>query len=137
MEGLQQEEGLEQVRWLVECGMVDFVEISGGNAENKYSKLHSMFCTTSPSTADFLDSLGGMVKGKGLQRSSTRIREAFFDDFAAEVQKFDSNVPIQLSGGFRSRAGMADAIDSGVCSLIGLGRAAVLEPTLPADYNSE
>lgn len=42
-EGLQQEEGLEQVRWLVECGMVDFVEVSGGNAENKTSKLHSTF----------------------------------------------------------------------------------------------
>ena len=39
--GLSQDEGLEQVRWLVECGMVDFVEISGGNAENKTSKLHS------------------------------------------------------------------------------------------------
>ena len=40
--GLSMDEGLEQVRWLVECGEVDFVEISGGNAENKTSKLHSM-----------------------------------------------------------------------------------------------
>ncbi len=39
--GLSTDEGLEQVRWLVECGEVDFVEISGGNAENKSSKLHS------------------------------------------------------------------------------------------------
>jgi len=39
--GLSQEEGLGQVRWLVECGMVDFVEISGGNAEATGSKLHS------------------------------------------------------------------------------------------------
>ena len=39
--GLSQDEGLEQVKWLVECGQVDFVEISGGNAENKTSKLHS------------------------------------------------------------------------------------------------
>ena len=59
--GLTADEGLEQVRWLVECGdvsklpgqshsrqflrlkQVDFVEISGGNAENKTSKLHSKF----------------------------------------------------------------------------------------------
>lgn len=41
-------------------------------------------------------------------------------------------VPIQLSGGFRSRAGMAEAIGSGACALVGLGRAAVLEPDLPA-----
>ena len=40
--GLSTDEGLEQVRWLVECGEVDFVEISGGNAENKTSKLHSI-----------------------------------------------------------------------------------------------
>lgn len=40
--GLLQDEALGQVRWLVECGMVDFVEISGGNAENATSKLHSM-----------------------------------------------------------------------------------------------
>lgn len=33
--------------------------------------------------------------------------------------------------GFRSRTGMADAIDSGICSLIGLGRSAVLQPDLP------
>ena len=39
--GLSADEGLEQVRWLVECGEVDMVEISGGNAENKTSKLHS------------------------------------------------------------------------------------------------
>ena len=39
--GLSTDEGLEQVRWLVECGEVDLVEISGGNAENKTSKLHS------------------------------------------------------------------------------------------------
>jgi len=40
--GLQQEEALEQLRWLVECGMVDFVDISGGNAEAATDKLRSM-----------------------------------------------------------------------------------------------
>ncbi len=40
--GLSTDEGLEQVRWLVECGEVDLIEVSGGNAENKTSKLHSI-----------------------------------------------------------------------------------------------
>lgn len=115
--GLEQDEGLEQVKWLVECGMVDFVEISGGNAEQTTSKLHGSFDKKTMSTAP--------------TRSSTRIREAFFTDFAEKVQALKSSVPIQLSGGFRSRTGMADAIDSNVCQLIGLGRAAVLEPSLP------
>ncbi|MCJ1231147.1 hypothetical protein MMC12_007823 [Toensbergia leucococca] len=116
--GLSQDEGLEQVRWLVECGMVDFVEISGGNAENKTSKLHNSFGTASIDKAPKMS-------------DSTRIREAYFTEFAERVQGLNSEVPIQLSGGFRSRTGMADAIDSGVCSLIGLGRTAVLQPDIP------
>jgi len=39
--GLGQDEALEQVRWLVDSGMIDFVELSGGNAEAVGSKLHS------------------------------------------------------------------------------------------------
>lgn len=117
-EGLQQEEALEQVRWLVTCGMIDFVEISGGNAEQKNSKLHNSFPSKTISKAPKM-------------RESTRIREAFFTEFAEKIQAMKSPIPIQLSGGFRSRTGMADAIDSGVCDLIGLGRAAVLEPELP------
>lgn len=117
-QGLEVEEGLEQVRWLRECGMVDFVEISGGNAEQKTSGLHNSFGAKT------------MSEGKPM-KESTRIREAFFTDFADKVQEMKSDVPIQLSGGFRSRTGMADAIYSGTCDLIGLGRAAVLEPELP------
>lgn len=39
--GLSTDEALEQVKWLLECGMIDFVEISGGNAEQSTSGLHS------------------------------------------------------------------------------------------------
>lgn len=116
--GLQQEEALEQVRWLANCGMVDFIEISGGNAEQTGSKLQGSFGSKTMSVAP-------------KRSESTRIREGFFTEFAEKVQAMQSPVPIQLSGGFRSRTGMADAIDSGVCDLIGLGRAAVLEPELP------
>jgi 2,4-dienoyl-CoA reductase-like NADH-dependent reductase (Old Yellow Enzyme family) len=116
--GLQTDEGLGQVEWLVSCGMVDFVEISGGNAENKTSGLHQSFGKKSISKAPV--------------RSSTRIREAYFTDFADKVRNLSSDVPIQLSGGFRSRVGMADSVASGTCQLIGLGRTAVLEPEIPA-----
>lgn len=40
----------------------------------------------------------------------------------------DSDVPVCLSGGSRSRIGMADALESGSTDLNGLGRAAVLDP---------
>lgn len=117
--GLTQEEALEQVRWLVECGMVDFVEISGGVAESTSCKLH--------------DTFGHATVVKAPKRESTRLREAFFTEFAEKVQGLRSKVPIQLSGGFRSRNGMADAVDTGACQLIGLGRTAVLQPSLPKD----
>lgn len=31
--GLMPDEALEQVRWLLDCGLVDLIELSGGNAE--------------------------------------------------------------------------------------------------------
>ena len=117
--GLSQDEALEQVQWLLECGKVDFVEISGGNAEQSTSKLHNSFGEKSLSAAP--------------KKQSTRIREAYFTEFAERVAAIKSNVPVQLSGGFRSRIGMADAIESGACQLIGLGRTAVLEPSLPRE----
>ncbi|MCJ1241908.1 hypothetical protein MMC14_009914 [Varicellaria rhodocarpa] len=43
--GSTTDEGLEQVRWLSECRMVDLIKISGGNAENSTSKLHSSSST--------------------------------------------------------------------------------------------
>lgn len=117
--GLSQDEARDQVQWLLECGMVDFVEISGGNAEQSTSKLHNSFGDKSLSVAP--------------KKQSTRIREAYFTGFAERVAQLKSNVPVQLSGGFRSRVGMADAIESNACQLIGLGRTAVLEPSLPRE----
>ncbi|KAH9223942.1 hypothetical protein DL95DRAFT_484754 [Leptodontidium sp. 2 PMI_412] len=117
--GLTQDEALEQVRWLITCGMVDFVEISGGNAEQRSSGLHNSFGSQSLRKAPKI-------------RESTRIREAYYTEFAERVFQIEgSKCPIQLSGGFRSRTGMADAILSGACDLIGLGRTAVLEPDIP------
>lgn len=116
--GLEQDEALEQVRWLVTCGMVDMVEISGGSASSEPVRLLGDFTKKSLSKAP-------------VKKESTRIRESFFTDFAEKVQALKATVPIQLSGGYRSRVGMADAVESGSTDLVGLGRAAVIEPNLP------
>ncbi len=47
-----------------------------------------------------------------VKKKSTRIRESFFADFSEKVQALNPKIPIQVSGGFRSRVGMADAIES-------------------------
>jgi len=152
--GLSQDEGLEQVRWLVECGQVDFVEISGGNAENKTSGLHSKkFSSNHPDTAHsfrfrFLwrkvDRQGSAESRINTDKRSLlhRIRRKgaafrFKGSGSAEWwlvfrSAFSSSRKLTRFVGFRSRTGMADAIESGVCSMIGLGRSAVLQPDIPS-----
>jgi 2,4-dienoyl-CoA reductase-like NADH-dependent reductase (Old Yellow Enzyme family) len=82
---------------------VHLIEVSGGNYE---------------STA--------MLSG----RASTQAREAYFLDFAERFAK-ELTIPLMLTGGFRTRQGMVDAIEGGAVDLIGLARPVMLEPDLP------
>lgn len=61
----------------------------------------------------------------------TVAREAFFLDFAHVVRERFPHVPLMVTGGFRTRKGMEEALRSGACDLIGLGRPSVLNPSLP------
>ena len=85
---------------------IDLLEISGGTYE---------------STA--------MVTGTP-QRESTRAREAYFLEFAERFSE-ELSVPVMLTGGFRTRQGMNDALDSGAVDIVGLARAITYEPDLP------
>jgi hypothetical protein len=40
-------------------------------------------------------------------------------------------VPVMLTGGFRTRQGMSDALDSGAVDVVGLARPITYEPDLP------
>ncbi|UTI65310.1 NADH:flavin oxidoreductase/NADH oxidase family protein [Paraconexibacter antarcticus] len=85
---------------------VDLLEISGGTYE-------------SPALYD-----GGTSE-------STRRREAFFLDFAERVRS-TTTIPLLVTGGFRSGAGMTDAVAGGATDLVGLARPLALQPDLPA-----
>ncbi|MGB8793207.1 MAG: NADH:flavin oxidoreductase/NADH oxidase family protein [Mycobacterium sp.] len=85
---------------------IDLLEISGGTYE---------------STA--------MVTGMP-QRESTRAREAYFLEFAERFSQ-ELSVPVMLTGGFRTRQGMKDALDSGAVDVVGLARPITYEPDLP------
>ena len=52
---------------------------------------------------------------------STIAREAYFLDFAAAMQKVVT-VPLMVTGGFRTKAAMEYALQSGAADLIGIGR---------------
>jgi tRNA-dihydrouridine synthase len=58
-------------------------------------------------------------------------REALFLDFAAAVRKETPDVPLMVTGGFRSRQGIDAAIANGGCEMAGLARPSVLNPKLP------
>jgi hypothetical protein len=74
-----------------------------------------------------------MFTGTGEKKAaSTAARESFFLSFAHEMRAKVPNVPLMVTGGFRTRAGMEAALREGACDLIGLGRPAIINPLLPS-----
>jgi 2,4-dienoyl-CoA reductase-like NADH-dependent reductase (Old Yellow Enzyme family) len=97
-------DSLQVVRWL-EAEKVDLIEISGGNYEQPR-----------------LMGVDGMEKldTSGLP-ASTASREAYFADFAADMRR-TVQVPLMVTGGFRSAAAMIQAVEHDGISMIGVGR---------------
>lgn len=111
--GLSEEDALQNVRWLAETHMVDFVEVSGGTYEKP-----AMFAEADAPK----------------QSASSHRREGFFASFAKrahEVMPAGSKMRIIVTGGFRSRVGMAQAVRDDAIDGIGLARPAALDPALP------
>ena len=102
--GFTNEECLTVVEWLNNAG-IDLLEISGGNYEQ-------------PKMAG----LEGLEPGAEEKvRESTRLREAYFIDYAAAIERV-AKMPLMVTGGFRTRAGMEEALASGACQVVGIGR---------------
>ena len=103
--GFSEEDSMQVVKTLGELGM-DLIEISGGTYE---------------ATA--------MMDGTK-KKESTKKREAYFLDYAEKVKKL-INTPILLTGGFRSKEGMDEALASKACEVIGLARSIAIDPEFP------
>lgn len=58
----------------------------------------------------------------GAAAASTRAREAYFLDYARTARNLIGDIPLAVTGGFRTRSAMADAVSSGECDIVGLGR---------------
>ncbi len=111
--GFTEEESLEVIRALSEEG-IDLIEISGGTYEAP-----------------------AMTGRKQLvQKASTQSREAYFLEFA-EKARSTTKTPLMVTGGFRSRQGMNDAIASGATDFVGIARALAIEPDRPSRLLSE
>jgi len=61
----------------------------------------------------------------GAAAASTRAREAYFLEYARTVRDLIGDIPLAVTGGFRSRSAMLEAVASGECDVIGLGRPTV------------
>ncbi|NWG71106.1 MAG: NADH:flavin oxidoreductase/NADH oxidase family protein [Parvularculaceae bacterium] len=112
--GYSFEECLQIVRWLNDEG-VDLLEISGGSYEQP-----------------MMIGLGGAMEPvvEAGVRKSTIEREAYFLEYAEKVAEIAS-MPLMVTGGFRSRAAMNGAIESGGADIIGLARPLCVDPDLP------
>jgi 2,4-dienoyl-CoA reductase-like NADH-dependent reductase (Old Yellow Enzyme family) len=112
--GFAFEDSLRVVQWLEQAG-IDLVEISGGTYEQpKLVGLEGLEAEEVPDVPH-----------------STRLREAYFVDFARVMQERVS-IPLMVTGGFRTRAVMEAAIETGSADLIGLGRPMCVDTDAPA-----
>lgn len=83
---------------------------------------------------DMIEISGGSYEAPAMMgaRASTVAREAYFLEYAKTVREVAPDVPLAVTGGFRSRAAMLAALESGDCDMIGLGRPAATTPDAPA-----
>ena len=102
--GFSLEDCITVARWLGEDG-VDLLEISGGTYEQ-------------------LSLIG--VEPTDV-RESTRKREAYFIEYAEQIKK-SAQIPVMITGGFRSRDVMEQAVAKGEVDLVGLARPLCTEP---------
>ena len=102
--GFSEEESLQVIEKISQMGM-DLIEVSGGTYEAQ------------------------AMTGKK-QKESTKKREAYFLEFAEKVREI-TDVPIAVTGGFRTAKGMAEAIASNKIDLVGLARPLAVVTDIP------
>lgn len=99
--GFDEDDSLKVMTWLQDAG-IDLIEVSGGTYE--------------------APAMTGM-------RASTREREGYFMAFVARARE-TLKVPLCVTGGFRTAAGMEQAVADGA-SMVGLARSLCVQPELP------
>ncbi|CUJ93686.1 NADH oxidase [Shimia thalassica] len=102
--GFTLEDSCQVARWLEQDG-IDLIELSGGTYEQM------SFVNDAPEE----------------QRDSTKRREAYFLEYAREVRKA-VDVPLMVTGGFRSLSAMEEAISEDGIDVIGLARPLCIQP---------
>lgn len=107
--GFTNAECLQVVEWL-NGSTLDLLELSGGSLEQ-------------PKV------VGIAVRDEGVdgRPQSTIKREAYFIEFAGAVRAV-AKMPLMVTGGFRTAAGMAAALEAGELDVVGIGRPLIADP---------
>ncbi|MBN8221703.1 MAG: NADH:flavin oxidoreductase/NADH oxidase family protein [Spirochaetes bacterium] len=132
--GFNEEDAVIVVKAL-EAEGIDLIEISGGNYESAAmtgahdAQRSASGTTPSLSQTGAQDALRSIARGQQAVQTSTAAREAYFLPFAEKIKK-SLNIPLMLTGGFRSAAAMNQAIDSGAVDIVGIARPLAMEPQL-------
>lgn len=87
---------------------------------------------------DFVELSGGTFEGRAFEhkKASTAAREAYFIEFAEMIRPHLKKTKVYVTGGFRTAAGMVQAIKGGSCDGVGLGRPLAQEPYFCKDLLS-
>jgi 2,4-dienoyl-CoA reductase-like NADH-dependent reductase (Old Yellow Enzyme family) len=117
--GFSGEECLQVVQWLNACN-IDLLEISGGTYEQPRLLGYSGDAATAVDGGD-----------APVSSESTRRREAYFLEYAASL-RLVAQMPLMVTGGFRTRTGMERALEEGSAQMIGLARPLCTDPDAPA-----
>ena len=107
--GFTEEESINTIRAIAEAG-IDLIEVSGGTYE--------------------APAMSGALEEE--KKASTVAREAYFLEFAEKVRAVVT-VPLMVTGGFRSVAGINAALRSGALDLVGLARLLAIDPDAPEE----
>ena len=109
--GFSPDESIKVAKMLENAG-VDIIEISGGTYEQP--KLIGVEASIN-------------AKRSEKRKESTIAREAYFLEYAQDIRKAVS-IPLMVTGGFRTREGINDALQSNVCQIVGIGRPLCADP---------
>lgn len=115
--GFSLDECLVVVKWLGEA-KIDLIEVTGGSYEQPQMVGHAGI------------GCDGYKAGEIPASQRTLQREAYFLKYAKIIRTV-ACMPVMVTGGFRSRAAMAQALKNKELDLIGLARPLVVDPALP------
>jgi 2,4-dienoyl-CoA reductase-like NADH-dependent reductase (Old Yellow Enzyme family) len=112
--GFSNEDAAEVARWLHEL-RIDLLEISGGNYEQM-----ALFGELTESGRPNNDA----------KSESTQRREAYFLEYAQLIRAAAPDLPLMVTGGFRTAEVMRDALEANLLDVVGIARPFCVLPDL-------